>query len=274
MVHLSKVATLIVSLAVAVSGANMDRKASQDSFVNLDLIEADADFERLLGGTHYGSYSYNSDKTRGIKGAKSYGDDGGKGGKKAKSYDYYDSHDPKGSKYTYHEDKGSKGKGAKGYNGDDDGKGKGGKKAKSYDYYGHYDDYEDKGSTGGYGKGKGYKGYGDDGKGKGDKKAKSDKKGYGDARHDKLEKVRIFIWLEPIHISLWLSILSFNHTNSLTHPSRRSLFYFFVILNSVPSLSKIYDFPICKIEMKWNTFERLVIGKDEHLGSLFRSRNT
>eukprot|EP00535_Pseudo-nitzschia_heimii_P011929 CAMPEP_0197195938 /NCGR_PEP_ID=MMETSP1423-20130617/32086_1 /TAXON_ID=476441 /ORGANISM="Pseudo-nitzschia heimii, Strain UNC1101" /LENGTH=154 /DNA_ID=CAMNT_0042649701 /DNA_START=135 /DNA_END=599 /DNA_ORIENTATION=+ len=148
MVHFAKVLTLLVSVLVASSNAELEGtqehslQSSHEKVVNLDLLEADADFERLLGGTHYGSYSYKSAKTRGVKGAKGYygddDDDGkgkGKAGKGSKyGYGYYD--------YDYDYYYGSKGhKGAKGYgDDDDDGKGKAGKGSKKY----HGEDKHDK----------------------------------------------------------------------------------------------------------------------------------
>jgi len=100
MVCLTKVSTLVVSMAVAVGC----HQVWQEQVVNLDLIEADADFERLLGGTDYGSYIAKSAK-KGIKGAKVKGKAGkgakgrkGKAGKGAKGYYGDDSFDDKGSK--------------------------------------------------------------------------------------------------------------------------------------------------------------------------------
>lgn len=157
MVHISKVSAIVVASAIALSGSNAQearrlgaRPASQENLVNLDLLEADADFERLLGSTHYTSYSY--DKTRGTKGAKAtkpYG-------KGSKGDDYDDGKGSKGPKETkpYSEIKGAK-----------------------------YSDYEEKGAkaTKPYGKSKG-----DDGKGKG---SKGSKKSYTYDKPDKLEKV-------------------------------------------------------------------------------------
>ena len=147
MVHISKVSAIVVASAIALSGSHAQearrlgaRPASQENLVNLDLLEADADFERLLGSTHYTSYSYSykSDKKRGTKGAKStkpYGK-GSKGAKETKPYS-----EIKGAKYSDYEEKGAKatkpyGKGSKGD--DDDGKGKGSKGSKkSYSYDKH-----------------------------------------------------------------------------------------------------------------------------------------
>ncbi len=157
MVYISRVSAIVVASAIALSGsyAQQDRRlgarpTSQKNLVNLDLLEADADFERLLGSTHYTSYSYQRTSKGKGKGSKS----DGKGSKAAKP-------DGKGSKYTKPDGKGSKG--------DDDGKGKGsdGKGAK-------YSDYEEKGAkaTKPYGKG-----------------SKGSKKSYTYDKPDKLEKV-------------------------------------------------------------------------------------
>ena len=163
MVQLRKVSVLAVSMAAVVSGAFSEegREAGsirgQEQVVNVDLIEADADFERLLGGTHYGSYPHY-------------------GGKSSKA-----DRDVKG------------GKGSKGYYGDDDdddGKGaKGGKGSKGY--YGDDDDDDGKGAKGGKGS-KGYYGDDDDDDGKG---GKGTKQHYVEDKPDKYEKVRLILSL-------------------------------------------------------------------------------
>ena len=213
MVNFTKVSTLVVSMLVAASNAQLEvTQKAHNNVVNLDILEADADFERLLGGTHYGSYSYKSAKYRGMKGAKGYygddDDDGkgkGKAGKGAKGgyydYDYY------GSK-----GKGKAGKGAKGYgDDDDDGKGKAGKSAK-----GGYYDYDYYGSKGKGKAGKGAKGYGDDdddGKGKG-KAGKASKHYYVEDKHDKIEKVCVLMQIKTTSLFYWSSV---NDSNEIAH---------------------------------------------------------
>lgn len=129
MVHTSKVSAIIVASAIVLSGSNAQearrlgaRPASQENLVNLDLLEADADFERLLGSTNYnsyGSYSYKKRGTKGAKATKPYGK-----GSKGDGYD--DGKGSKGAKATKPYGKESKG---------DDGKGKGSKGSKkSYTY--------------------------------------------------------------------------------------------------------------------------------------------
>merc|ERR1711937_1121090 len=99
MVNFTNISALLVSMLVTAGASTAENslQTSRENVVNLDLLEADADFERLLGGTHYGSYSYKSSKTRGMKGAKGYygdDDDDGKGkgkagkGVKVGYYDY------------------------------------------------------------------------------------------------------------------------------------------------------------------------------------------
>ena len=184
MVNSSRVLAIVVASAIALSGSHAQqgrrlgaRPTSKENLVNLDLLEADADFERLLGSTHYTSYTYKSPKTRGTKGK-------GKGSKSFKS-------DGKGSKSTKPYGKGSKG--------DDDGKGKGSKETKPYSNGkgAKYSDYEEKGakSTKPYGKG-----------------SKGSKKDHTRDKPDKLEKVSQTSGRHRL-LLFWLRCISiFNHS--------------------------------------------------------------
>jgi len=136
MIQLRQVSILLVSIAIAVNSAFIDEAANnnvaeaslsveQENEINSDLIEADADFERLLGGTSFHYDDYEGSYLRGIKGSKGefYGAKGGKGSKVGYYGDddddsYYGAKGGKGSKggygfydeAEYHGGKGSQGR--------------------------------------------------------------------------------------------------------------------------------------------------------------------